>query len=157
MQTLGYQRQLTIVNRLAVLDKIKPWLEIAWKECELPQALCFEMALCVYEAVANIVMYAYKKPDGYSVQTDECEHNIDIILMLHPEAIEISIRDNGYDFDPLAIPEKQIADTISGASLSGRGIPLMRGLSDKLTYRRANGYNYLSIFRELGQCRRSPK
>ena len=145
-----YPEHLILENRLESLEQIKPWLEQTLADCKLPNDLCFEMALCIYEAVANIIVYAYSVPDGYSLQTSPVVHMIEIRLILHADAIEITIRDDGGNFNPLMTPEKKIAETISEATLSGRGIPLMRGLSDKLTYRRADGYNFLSILKRIG-------
>ena len=149
MSTHQYPQILRLENRLAALDRINPWLEKAWVDCGLPAELCFEIALCIYEAVANIIMYAYQEPDGYSKPPEQVQRIIEIALSQRSDVIEVNIQDDGYHFDPLGTPEKKVAHTISGAPLSGRGIPLIRGLSDKLSYQRSGGYNRLTIIRNL--------
>ena len=151
MAIRDYPQRLTLENRLEELDKINPWLEKAWIDFKLSDEHRFETALCIYEAVANVVMYAYQEPDGYSIPPEPVVRNIEVSLILHQEAIEITIKDDGYPFNPLTTPEKKVAQTITEAALSGRGIPLLRGLSDNLTYHRAGGYNCLSIMRSFEQ------
>ncbi len=144
-----YPHRLILENRLEALAQINPWLERGWNEYELPNESLFEVALCIYEATANIIMYAYQVPDGYSKAPEPIARVIEISLILHDDAIEIKIQDDGYDFNPLMTPERKVAQTISEASLSGRGIPLLRGFSDKLSYQRSGGYNQLSIIKSL--------
>jgi len=144
-----YPIKLLIENQLVCLDQVSPWLEQAWLECDLPEALRFEMGLCLYEAVANVVMYAFDDLDGYMMASDAVAHVIEISLILHNNAIEFTIQDDGRPFDPLTQEERPRATTIAEAQLGGRGIPLMRGLSDKLEYRRSNSYNYLSIIKNI--------
>ena len=121
--------------KLESLREINPWLEQKWNEYHLPDCRRFDISLCLYEVVANIIMYAFDQPVG---------HQIEVALKVRESIVEITVKDDGRPFNPLAHPEQPSPLSIGEAPIGGYGITLIRSLSDRLDYERSQ-YNNIFI------------
>jgi len=135
---------VVLLNRVDELDRLSAWLELSWQELGLPEATLFELKLSVYEWVANVIAYAF---------TDDDSHRITVTLALCEQAAVATIEDDGFPFDPLLVPEPPEVTDLAAAAIGGRGVPLMRRLSDSLHYRRHEDRNHLTIVRCLNRGR----
>ena len=59
---------------------------------------------------------------------------VDVIA--RPDEIELVVQDNGPEFNPLELTTPSRFTTLEEAELGGLGIPLIRRLSRKVSYRR---------------------
>ena len=83
----------------------------------------YNLQLAVTEAATNIIKYAYKdKPLG----------KIRIELFADNEHVDIKLFDNGVPFDPSSVPQP----VMEGFQESGRGVYMIKGLMDKVSYLR---------------------
>ncbi|MBI1209185.1 MAG: hypothetical protein GC191_18080 [Azospirillum sp.] len=134
------RQSLTLECRIDDLVRIPRWFEEACSFPGLPSDLLFDLMVCAYEAAANIILYGYDNPKGHAI-TLEFARSDDVLVL--------SIEDDGRPFNPLERPEPPAVSTIADAPISGRGILLIRRLSDGLEYSRAAQYNRLVIRRNL--------
>ncbi|MGR3249400.1 MAG: ATP-binding protein [Paracoccus sp. (in: a-proteobacteria)] len=101
----------------------------------LPPEGMIRLEIAVTEALTNIVLHG-------DLPT---ELVIDLIVRKAPERVDIEIRDFGPPIPPdLLQSSPDIAD-IDPLEESGRGIPLIKALSDALDYRSAGQSNCMTL------------
>lgn len=93
------------------------------------------METIVEEIFVNIASYAYPESPGSAVIEFSCEN----------DTAEITFTDNGVPFDPLDHDDPDIDLPIEERSIGGLGILMTKKMMDKVTYRRENGCNILTI------------
>jgi anti-sigma regulatory factor (Ser/Thr protein kinase) len=90
-----------------------------------------QLTLVVQEAVTNIHRHAYRGAAGA----------VRLEALLGDDAIELRFEDGGPAFDPTTVPLRPLDSPAEG----GRGIALIRALSDGLRYERRRGRNRLTV------------
>jgi serine/threonine-protein kinase RsbW len=83
----------------------------------------FGIDMAVREAVTNAVIHGNSQDEAKVV---------DIILKSSPDAVEISIHDQGPGFNPSEVPDPTAAENIM--KTSGRGIFFMRSFMDEVNW-----------------------
>lgn len=131
---------LTLLNRVQDLDLLSPWLKRIWQELGLPAEALFDVTLAVYEALSNIVFYAYDPGTN---------HEITVALWRNQREVVIKLVDRGKSFNPCDWPEPPVVDSIADLAPSGRGIALIRHLSRVMEYQRMKGENHLTLLFEM--------
>ncbi len=140
--------ELTLVSKLESLKEISPWLKKAWDQYKLPDCRRFDLSVCLYEAVANIIMYAYERPMGQRIL---------VALKVRDNLVEITVEDDGRPFNPLDHPETSPPSSICDATIGGHGIAIIRRLSDRLDYERRASHNIFTITHCLIKSSDNPK
>ena len=84
-------------------------------------AFCIDMA--VREAVTNAVLHGNRQDENKTV---------DIVLKSSPDAVEISVHDQGPGFNPEDVPDPTANENI--LKTSGRGIFFMRTFMDEVDW-----------------------
>lgn len=96
------------------------------------------LALALEEAVTNVVFYAFgdPPPDDDSIWlTIECRDG----------SIHAVVKDRGQPFDPTAREATPLPDSLDDLEPGGLGIGIIRGIVDRLDYRREDGFNRLDL------------
>jgi len=102
-----------------------------------------EMEVCVVEAVNNAITHAYRKQDGFRVETS---------ITLHHDRIAFEISDRGKaieEFSPRTLefdPEE-----IGSLPENGMGLFIIETIMDEVNYRSEDGRNTLSFCRYFRQ------
>ena len=95
-----------------------------------------EVELVVEEVVANICHYSYGDRLG----------NVELACrLIHGSMLELEFVDAGQPFDMLSMPEPDLAVDIDRRGLGGVGVPMMRALVDRASYRRDGERNVLCL------------
>ena len=92
----------------------------------LPEDVAWRLRVAVDEIVANIVMHA---PAGAT-------HAIDVEFRREADLVEITISDDGPEFDPFARPAPDLDVPLERRQPGGLGIVLVKGLMDDVSYTR---------------------
>jgi len=122
---------LTIRNDYSELNRVAAWLGQSAACFGLSEPLVFRLDLVLNEALPNIIDYAY--PDAGN-------HDIVIVLKDDLHRVLLEITDDGIPFDPFAREPFMEAASLADATITGRGIHLIRSFTDEQEYRRlANG------------------
>lgn len=104
--------------------------------------------LCVVEAVNNAVLHAYRDQPGHAVEID---------VEVGPAALRITVRDRGDAMDWAAACARADAYALDTVVESGRGLFIMRSLMDELSYRHAEGWNVLTMVKQLPAVAEAPR
>lgn len=112
-------------------------------EYSFAPGISFNLNLVLEEAVSNVVLYAY--PDGK-------EHHITLDAAWNDQERQLSLvlKDHGLPFNPLEeAPEVDTTLDANERSIGGLGIFLIRQMMDEVTYERIDGYNILTMRKNI--------
>ena len=126
-------RRLVLSNDLAELSRLAEWIDDLTRQ-DVPPDVSFAVALCLEEAVANIIMHGGKQEDPVEIAV-EVERN--------GGALSATVEDNGRQFDPTEVPSPSLATSLEDAKAGNFGIHLMRSFASGMRYERRNGRNRL--------------
>ena len=106
------------------------------RQAGFPAARVDEIELVVEEVAANICHYSYGDRLG----------NVELACRLTDDpALELVFTDGGRPFDMFNMPEPNLAVDIDQRALGGVGVPMMRALVDRASYRRDGERNVLCL------------
>ncbi len=89
----------------------------------ISEEAAFGIDMAVREAVTNAVFHGNRQDESKVV---------DIVLKSSPDAVEISVHDQGPGFNPEEVPDPTAAENI--LKTSGRGIFFMRSFMDEVNW-----------------------
>ena len=75
------------------------------------------------------------------------ENAVQVRLQLRNHAVLVEFADRGTPFDPLTAPVPNIEATLEERGVGGLGVHLVRQIMRDLEYRRADGWNRLTMQR----------
>ena len=107
-------------------------------ECGLGELAAYEAEVAVVEAVNNAIEHAYG---------NEPTHQVEIVVSVEADRILFAIRDSGRALpaEALAAPLDEAADS----SEHGRGLRLIRGFVDEVTYASDGSRNTMTLVKRL--------
>ena len=95
-----------------------------------------ELNLIVEEIFVNIVKYS------------KCSY-IKVDFELEKGILTTIFRDDGFEFNPLAVDEVELPDSIDEAEIGGLGIHLSKELADEMQYEYSDNENRLTIIKNV--------
>ena len=108
------------------------WARETAADAELPSGRALHLELAVEEAVANVVRHAYPgRPGDFRIRVTG-----DVGV------VRVELEDSGIPFDPTeegGIPDGPVGQRPAG----GHGLPLIRRVTSRLSYRHEDGRNHL--------------
>lgn len=115
------------------MGRLAQWVEAALAVLALEERQAYALRLVAEEMVANVVLHG--QPAG----------RVTLELALQAKPLRLTIEDDAAPFDPTASAEPPAATDIEGASIGGRGLPLVRRFSRGWCYSRVGGRNRVEI------------
>ena len=104
--------------------------------------------LAIEEAVVNVMNYAYPKGDRGDIHLE---------VTADDETIAFVLKDNGTPFDPTAMPEVDVKKYVAKRAIGGLGIHLIRHYMDFVSYDHIEGYNVLTMKKNLKSLKKINK
>jgi anti-sigma regulatory factor (Ser/Thr protein kinase) len=133
VRTVKYVRR--VANRISELRPLSEWAVEVAKTLGCPPDRCFDVDLCLNEAISNVIRHGY---------ADGEPHEIRVELARESEALVILIEDDARPFDPLGA-RVTLATSLDEAGPAGRGVVLLRSASDSAGYEHREGRNRLTL------------
>ncbi len=98
--------------------------------------------IAVFEGLSNIVRHAYCFNSSRKIEAE---------LEVADEFCQVTLIDEGEEFDPRQVPPPAFDHTDSGSlPEGGMGVHIMREAMDEIEYRREGGKNYLKLRKYRG-------
>jgi sigma-B regulation protein RsbU (phosphoserine phosphatase) len=132
-----FEQEITLPAALDNLDQFLEWTETILENYPCSAEAVQHLAVATGEIFVNIACYAYAGKTG------------DVIVRIGRagDVIAAQFEDGGIPFDPLDWPDPETTGSIENRSISGRGIFLVKKMSDRVIYRRFKDKNLLTIFK----------
>ena len=128
--------ECTFSNQLEELFRVIQRVLVFLDRKGITGRAAYVVNLAVEEMATNILKYGYD---------DDTSHVIGLRLELQPEAIAVSLEDDGHEFDPLTAPDPDLTHAHGNRQPGGLGISLVRRLAQRMHYERRNGRNHLTV------------
>lgn len=129
------EHKIVLDNDLSELERLNAFAREFGGAHGLDEDQIFALALCLEEAVANIVMHGGK--------SEQPATQIQITLQQLP--LVASIEDDGAPFDPTTVPAPIVAASLQEVQAGGLGVHIMRQFTSDLRYERIEGSNHLTL------------
>jgi serine/threonine-protein kinase RsbW len=117
-------------GRFASLAAIAEYIKSEAEAAGLNEKEIYSVQLAVDEACTNIVEHAYG---------GEGLGDIEIDCAAASDGLEITIQDNGKQFDPDSLPEPKVGAPLDEIGPRGAGVFLMRKLMDEVNFEFKSG------------------
>lgn len=128
--------ELAIKNDSAELERLTQLLAPFLEAHTLPEPAVYTVELALEEMITNIIKYGYD---------DAAEHAISVRIEIRPSNLQITLQDDGHEFNPLTVPQPNITAPMEQRCIGGMGIYLVRQMLSGITYQRRNGVNILNM------------
>ena len=134
----GKHKAMTIVleNRIGELVKLTHAINSFGKANNIKRDALYEVELALEEIFTNTVSYGYK---------DDGIHSIKIDIELAGNEIRVQMEDDAIAFNPLDAPEVDTEKPLDERLIGGLGLHLVKMMTDKISYERAENKNILRI------------
>jgi serine/threonine-protein kinase RsbW len=126
---------LTIRSDIGEIPRVSAALEELMEARAFDAEEILDTQLAVEEAITNIILHGYPSGEG----------EIGIHYRATPDQVEVRIEDTAAPFNPLSLPEPDLAGEVEDRKIGGLGVFLIRQVMDGITYRRENGRNILIL------------
>jgi serine/threonine-protein kinase RsbW len=112
-----------VASRLEMLEMVQTVLAHLSTLMGFDEDAAHYMSVAVRESVVNAMKHGNKSDEAKRVAID---------FTMHPDALEIQVKDEGGGFDPALVPNPVAEENLLKAY--GRGIFFMRSFMDEVTY-----------------------
>lgn len=127
-------------NKIEAMSSVMEAVSSKLEEHGASQSAIFACTLALEELVTNIIKYGYDDAD---------EHQIDVQLSINGGGFELTIVDDGHEFDPFQAPEPDINAPLEERGIGGLGIHFVRNLLDRYQYVRQDNRNIVTVGKAL--------
>jgi len=137
-QAILTETEFVLQGRLGELERLTAETAKFCREHSLGDEMEFDLNLVLEELFTN------------SVRHGGCagmENAVLVRLQLLDHAVLVEFADRGTPFDPLTAPVPNIEATLEERGVGGLGVHLVRQIMRDLEYRRADGWNRLTMQR----------
>lgn len=133
----GYNLDMTVAADAAHWPQVLAALEALGDQLSWSAATASRVQLVAEEWTLNAMTYGRSASDtpGW----------VRLALKDAPHEVEIEFSDNGLPFDPVAVADKQLPDSLDEAHIGGLGLHLIRQLCSAMHYRREGSCNRLRV------------
>lgn len=115
--------RLDIASRYEMLEMVQTVLQHVAAIMGFDEEATHYLGVAVRESVVNAIKHGNRLDEAKRVSVD---------FDLHPEALEVQVRDEGAGFDPGAVPDPVAPENLLKSD--GRGIFFMRSFMDDVAY-----------------------
>ena len=119
----GETTELSLPSRIDTVASAAAAVAEFLSRSGITEDAAFGIDMAVREAVTNAVVHGNRQDENKTV---------DVTLKSSPDAVEISVHDQGVGFNPEAVPDPTAEENILKAS--GRGIFFMRSFMDEVDW-----------------------
>ncbi len=124
------------------LDEVLAFVTDQLDQLDCPPKHRIQIEVAVEELFVNIASYAYRPGTGTADVTVEAFDN--------PKAVEITFKDSGVPYDPLAKQDPDISLSADDRQIGGLGIFMVKKTMDDMRYEYKDNKNVLTIRKVIG-------
>ncbi len=137
---------ITVPARLESLERLVKSATGSALKCGLAAESLYAAELVTEEAVVNVLKYSYLQEEG----------KVRLRCMEDRDRFVIEVTDWGVPFDATAQPAPDLTSPLEERPVGGRGIYLIKKMTDEMSYTREGGRNVLRLFIRKKERREPP-
>ncbi len=134
------QFRIVLHSDMSEINRLGRELAAFGASCGLSSKCVMEVNLILEEIAANIISYAY---------ADDRNHEILIQAALAQGTLIIEVEDDGSPFNPLLVPPPDLCLPLEQMPVGGRGLHLVRTLTESIVYERTGKKNRLVLRKSI--------
>ena len=134
------KKELKLKNQIGELEKVNKFIEEIGDELGLGMELSMTLNLRMEEMVSNVIFYAY--PKGV-------EAEIELVAECDGKELSFVLSDSGKEFDPTLKEDLNLDINPSEREIGGMGIYIVKNIMNKVSYKRLEGKNLLTMKKEI--------
>ena len=134
------KKELKLKNQIGELDKVNKFIEEIGDELGLGMELRMNLNLVMEEMVSSVIFYAY--PKGV-------EAEIELVAECDGKELSFVLSDSGKEFDPTLKEDLNLDINPSEREIGGMGIYIVKNIMNKVSYKRLEGKNLLTMKKEI--------
>ena len=134
------KKELKLKNQIGELEKVNKFIEEIGDELGLGMELRMNLTLVMEEMVSNVIFYAY--PKGV-------EAEIELVAECDGKELSFVLSDSGKEFDPTLKEDLNLDINPSEREIGGMGIYIVKNIMNKVSYKRLEGKNLLTMKKEI--------
>lgn len=136
-------KYLKVPAKKEELERVQAFVDEILEENRFPMQTILQVDIALEELFVNIVYYAYEE------NTPSEEAVVEIMCnMTDDESVEIILKDNGKEFNPLAKKDPDITASAEEREIGGLGIFMVKKSMDQVEYERKDQQNILRIYKK---------
>ena len=112
------------------------WVDEIGRSWGIPERTAFGARVCIAEIAANVLEHS---------ATPRKAVELGVTLCRRESGLDIEITDSGPPFDPTAVGERPLPQSLDEAEIGGLGLRLARAYASDITYRRDGLCNRLKL------------
>lgn len=128
--------EFRVRNDLSEMASVSTGLDDIGDRFALPSKFVMQLQIALDEALSNVVKYAW--PEGG-------EHEATVKVTVTEDCLQIEIIDDGQPFDMRQSRPAKAPSTGKGIAYGGRGISMIKQLTDRVDYARIGDRNCLTL------------
>jgi serine/threonine-protein kinase RsbW len=136
------ERRIAVPSDAAQLPALTQFLQEFWSAAGLPRAQAPAFQLALEEVFMNVVMHG--SPAGTVPR-------VDVSLMLTDAGLNMTVEDDGPEFNPLSVPPPDVTASLDERPVGGHGVFLVRQMMDAVSYQRVGVRNQLSMTKHISR------
>jgi len=121
------------------LDAVLAYVEEELESHDAMMKFIMPINVCVEEMFVNVAHYAYEPNTG----------NCTISVDFEGDDVIIGLKDNGFEFDPLAKVDPDITASAEERDIGGLGIFMVKKTMDLCTYERRDDTNIFTMRKKI--------
>ena len=141
MSNLTDVRELNIEALTSNLQQVLDHVNACLEEADCPVKAQMQIDVSVEEIFINIASYAYAPGTGNAI--------VSVCFGEDPHRVEITFKDNGTPYNPLAKEDPDITLDASERPIGGLGIFMTKKMMDDVIYENRDGSNILTLVKNL--------
>ncbi|MCW5697734.1 MAG: ATP-binding protein [Bauldia sp.] len=130
------ERRLTLAPEISEATRLNAWLDEVFADAAVPAGVAEDLRLCLNEAVANVILYAFQPED---------DPRIEVEFSGNERSAAAVVIDNGREFNPLEREARDKLTDLEHDVAGGFGVQLIRQTASALGYERVGNENRLRI------------
>ncbi len=130
------EQHINIKSSTESLSLVRDWVSKQARDNGFDETSIQELTLAVDEACSNVVRHAYPYTD---------EGPVEISCRVKKKSIVVTIRDEGFRYEPNSYIEPKLARSIAERRGGGFGVMLIRKLMDEVEYRSRKNRNEIRL------------